>query len=213
MKTGIKWIELIIVISIISVIVIGYKQIAYKKQKHHETSRPQASQSYNSGTPTPYASTGRKRSEPKNIFFNTGGSHVVVLPWLPTLSKAGFYNGLTFHRVVKDFVIQGGDPEGTGEGGPGYNIPAEFNKREHQPGTLAMARASDPDSGGSQFYICITRESCKHLDGKYTVFGQVTEGLDVISKIEQGDKIEEIMTIGDLPKELQGKEITKVIDK
>jgi hypothetical protein len=84
MKTGIKWIELIIVISIISVIVIGYKQIAYKKQKHHETSRPQENQSYTSGTPTPYASTGRKSSEPKNIFFNTGGSHVVVLPWLPT---------------------------------------------------------------------------------------------------------------------------------
>jgi len=130
-----------------------------------------------------------------------------------TLSKAGFYNGLTFHRVVEDFVIQGGDPNGDGTGDPGYNIPAEFNKREHQPGTLAMARASEPDSGGSQFYICITRESCKHLDGQYTVFGQVTEGLDVISKIEQGDKIEEITIIGDLPKELQEKEITKVTDK
>ncbi len=126
-----------------------------------------------------------------------------------TLSKKKFYDGLTFHRVVPDFVIQGGDPEGTGEGGPGYTIPAEFNDIEHQPGVLSMARSQDPDSAGSQFFICLTREQCKHLDGSYTAFGKVTEGFEVAQKIEQGDKIEEIKIIGELPEELKGKEVKK----
>ena len=75
-----------------------------------------------------------------------------------TLSKKKFYNGLTFHRVVPDFVIQGGDPEGTGEGGPGYTIPAEFNDIKHDEGILSMARAMDPDSAGSQFFICLSEQ-------------------------------------------------------
>jgi cyclophilin family peptidyl-prolyl cis-trans isomerase len=126
-----------------------------------------------------------------------------------TLSNKKFYNGLTFHRVVPEFVIQGGDPEGTGEGGPGYTIPAEFNDIEHQPGILSMARSHDPDSAGSQFFICLTREKSKHLDGSYTVFGKVTEGFKVAKEIMAGDKIEEIKIIGELPKELKGKEIKK----
>ena len=205
MKKSIGFIELIIVLSVIVLIAKG---LTYKNSMKHVSPSVNGNKS-NISIPVFIIKT--VKGTMKGELYPDSAPNTVLN--FVTLSKAGFYNGLTFHRVVKDFVIQGGDPNGDGTGGPGYNIPAEFNKREHQPGTLAMARASEPDSGGSQFYICITRETCKHLDGKYTVFGQVTEGLDVISKIEQGDKIEEIMIIGDLPKELQGKEITKVIDK
>ncbi|MDQ6954294.1 MAG: peptidylprolyl isomerase [Mariprofundaceae bacterium] len=101
------------------------------------------------------------------------------------LAGKGYYDGLKFHRVIADFMAQGGDPKGTGTGGPGYKVKAEFNDRKHVRGTLAMARSSDPDSAGSQFYICFV--PTPHLDGQYTIFGQVTEGLDVLDKIKQGD--------------------------
>jgi cyclophilin family peptidyl-prolyl cis-trans isomerase len=103
------------------------------------------------------------------------------------LIQQGFYNGLTFHRVVPDFVVQGGDPTGTGAGGSGQNIPAEFNNRHHLEGTVAMARASDPNSADSQFYICLTPQP--RLDHQYTVFGQTVEGMDIARKIKVGDKI------------------------
>src|ERR1035437_4275633 len=106
------------------------------------------------------------------------------------LAASNFYNGLTFHRVEPNFVIQGGDPAGNGSGGPGYNIKAEFTKNPHLDGTVAMARAQDPDSAGSQFYICLA--AVPFLDGKYTVFGQVTEGLDVVHKIQIGDKMTKV---------------------
>jgi peptidylprolyl isomerase/peptidyl-prolyl cis-trans isomerase B (cyclophilin B) len=113
------------------------------------------------------------------------------------LTKDGFYEGLTFHRVVPGFVIQGGCPKGTGTGGPGYTLPAEFNKRKHLKGTLAMARASDPNSAGSQFYICL--DAIPHLDNQYTVFGQIVKGDDVPEKIKQGDKMS-IKILQDLAK-------------
>jgi peptidylprolyl isomerase/peptidyl-prolyl cis-trans isomerase B (cyclophilin B) len=106
------------------------------------------------------------------------------------LSSEGFYKGLTFHRVVDNFVIQGGDPKGDGTGGPGYTIQDEFNARPHLEGTVAMARSSEPNSAGSQFYICLA--PAPQLDGKYTVFGQVIEGLEVIHKIRKGDVIETV---------------------
>ena len=93
-----------------------------------------------------------------------------------------FYDGLVFHRT-EDWVAQGGDPNGDGTGGPGYTIKAEFNSRKHEPGVLSMARSGHPDSAGSQFFICLTRENCKHLDGQYTAFGKVTKGMDVVEKI------------------------------
>lgn len=99
------------------------------------------------------------------------------------LADSGFYNNLIFHRIIPGFVIQGGCPQGTGTGGPGWTVKAEFNKRQHQPGTLSMARSSHPDSAGSQFFICLTREHCKHLDNQYTGFGQVVEGMDVVKKL------------------------------
>jgi peptidyl-prolyl cis-trans isomerase B (cyclophilin B) len=104
-----------------------------------------------------------------------------------TLAKKGFYNGLNFHRVVPDFVVQGGCPKGNGTGGPGYQIKAEFNKQKHVRGTLAMARSQDPDSAGSQFYICYG--ATPHLDGQYTVFGRVVSGMELVDRIKQGDKM------------------------
>ena len=107
-----------------------------------------------------------------------------------TLAKKGFYNGLTFHRVVPDFVVQGGCPKGNGTGGPGYTIKAEFNKQKHVRGTLAMARSQHPDSAGSQFYICYG--ATPHLDGQYTVFGRVVSGMEHVDRIKQGDKMTSI---------------------
>jgi peptidyl-prolyl cis-trans isomerase B (cyclophilin B) len=104
-----------------------------------------------------------------------------------TLAKKGFYNGLNFHRVVPDFVVQGGCPKGNGTGGPGYTVKAEFNKQKHVRGTLAMARNQDPDSAGSQFYICYG--NTPHLDGQYTVFGKVVSGMELVDRIKQGDKM------------------------
>jgi peptidyl-prolyl cis-trans isomerase B (cyclophilin B) len=101
------------------------------------------------------------------------------------LAEAGFYDGLKFHRVEPGFVVQGGDPRGDGTGGPGYNLKAEFNARSHRRGTVAMARASAPDSAGSQFYICL--DDAQFLDGQYTVFGQMTEGFEALEAIRRGD--------------------------
>jgi len=107
-----------------------------------------------------------------------------------TLAKKGFYNGLTFHRVVPDFVVQGGCPKGNGTGGPGYQIKAEFNKQKHVRGSVAMARSQHPDSAGSQFYI--TYGATPHLDGSYTVFGKVVSGIEHVDRIKQGDKMKTV---------------------
>ena len=113
------------------------------------------------------------------------------------LAEGGFYNGLLFHRVVPNFVVQGGDPTGTGRGGPGYTLPAEIGLK-HEQGALAWARLPDQvnpskRSSGSQFYITLDKVS--FLDGEYTVFGQTVFGLDVIQSIQQGDRIEKIEII------------------
>ena len=104
-----------------------------------------------------------------------------------SLVKKGFYDGIIFHRVIEGFMIQGGDPEGTGMGGPGYSIQGEFNYNgfandlKHTPGVLSMARAMDPDSAGSQFFIM--HEAAPHLDGQYAAFGKIIEGMDVVDAI------------------------------
>lgn len=103
------------------------------------------------------------------------------------LIQQGFYNGLTFHRVVPGFVVQGGDPTGTGGGGTGVKLKLEVNKRRHSEGAVAMARAQDPDSADCQFYITLGVQP--HLDSGYTVFGQVVEGQDVVRKLQMGDKM------------------------
>jgi len=106
------------------------------------------------------------------------------------LANEGFYNGLNFHRIVPNFVVQGGDPKGDGTGGPGYKIKAEFSERKHLTGSVAMARSQDVDSAGSQFYICL--EPQPSLDRKYTVFGQVTEGMELVKGIRKGDKMKSV---------------------
>ncbi len=112
------------------------------------------------------------------------------------LSKEGFYDGLTFHRVIPNFVVQGGCPDGTGMGGPGYTIKCELDgdNQYHDKGVLSMAHAGR-DTGGSQFFICHNRENTQHLDRNHTVFGKVYEGLELIDQISQGDKIEKINII------------------
>ena len=112
------------------------------------------------------------------------------------LADDGFYNGLTFHRVIPNFVIQGGCPKGDGTGGPGYTIPCETQggNQRHERGVLSMAHAGR-NTGGSQFFICHSRDNTAHLDGNHTCFGKVYTGLDVLDSILPGDKIIEI-TVG-----------------
>lgn len=112
------------------------------------------------------------------------------------LAKSGYYDNLTWHRVIPNFVIQGGCPKGDGTGGPGYTIECELDGENqfHDRGVLSMAHAGR-NTGGSQFFVCHGRENTKHLDRHHTVFGKVTEGLDVLDAIAQGDAIEKIEVI------------------
>lgn len=107
------------------------------------------------------------------------------------LANTEFYDGLTFHRVIPDFVIQGGCPDGTGAGGPGYTIKCETegNPHKHQRGTLSMAHAGK-DTGGSQFFVCHSPQP--HLDGRHTVFGQVVEGIDTVDRVRVGDVMQRV---------------------
>jgi peptidyl-prolyl cis-trans isomerase B (cyclophilin B) len=128
------------------------------------------------------------------LFPETAPNHVVSFL---NLTDKGYYNGLKFHRVVPGFVIQGGCPDGSGSGGPGYKLKGEFSERPHEKGTLAMARTSDPNSAGSQFYICLDR--IPHLDRQYTVFGKVVKGQDVPEKIVANDTMKiEILQLGNV---------------
>ncbi len=132
-----------------------------------------------------------------------------------SLVKKGFYDGLTFHRIIPGFMIQGGCPNGDGMGGPGYAIRGEFlqngfpNSLKHEPGVISMARAMHPNSGGSQFFLM--HETSPHLDGAYAAFGKVTEGLEIIDKIAQtpttfGDKPVEPQVIQSMTVDTQGEE-------
>lgn len=110
------------------------------------------------------------------------------------LSKKGYYDGLSFHRVIPNFVIQGGCPNGDGAGGPGYTIDCELDgdNQYHDKGVLSMAHAGR-NTGGSQFFICHNRENTQHLDKNHTVFGKVVEGVDIVDEIEMGDIIQKIV--------------------
>jgi peptidyl-prolyl cis-trans isomerase B (cyclophilin B) len=142
--------------------------------------------------PLRYATMETDHGEMTMVFYYDVAPHTVAS--FQTLAEQGFYNGLTFHRIVPGFVIQGGDPKGDGTGGPGYQIDAEFNERRHEEGVLSMARSGDPleaqgapprcefaNSAGSQFFVCL--EYKEHLDRKYTAFGRVVRGLETVKKI------------------------------
>jgi peptidyl-prolyl cis-trans isomerase B (cyclophilin B) len=179
------------------------------------TPDPVAAQAPKPAEPAPPAATpGAKPAEPKKgskpvkqtavITMEKGGE--IVIDFYPNdapktvenfvkLAKKGFYDGVVFHRREENFVIQGGDPKGNGTGGPGYTIPAEFNKQKHVRGAVAMARTQDPNSAGSQFYICLA--PANFLDGQYTVFGIVTKGMDVVDKVKVGDKMKTVKIVED----------------
>ena len=140
---------------------------------------------------------GAKAAEPENTLLMELKDGMVTIEMRPDLApkhvarikelvRQGFYDGLTFHRVIGGFMAQGGDPKGTGTGGSGQNIPAEFSDEPHVRGTLSMARSSDPDSADSQFFIVLA--SSRFLDGKYTVWGKVAKGMEFVGKIKRGDK-------------------------
>ena len=151
----------------------------------------------------PYKSVKFAKGEKPKVVMETSLGKIVLELWPDVAPKhcqsfvylinKGFYDSLTFHRIVPGFVIQGGDPLGNGTGGPGYSVPAEFSNKPHEDGVLSMARAQDPNSAGSQFFICLGRLTS--LDNKYTVFGKVIEGLDVVHKIEK------VKTSGERPVE------------
>ena len=129
--------------------------------------------------------------------FNPDAAPVTVASFIE-LARSGYYNGITFHRVEPGFVIQGGDPKSrdpnatdVGTGGPGYFLPTEFNDIPHEAGTLSMARSQSPNSGGSQFFICLGPQPS--LDGQYTVFGQTVSGMEVVNAIVPGDVIQEVI--------------------
>lgn len=115
------------------------------------------------------------------------------------LARSGFYDGLIFHRIIEGFMIQGGCPEGSGTGGPGYNVNAEFNDNQHDEGVLSMARSSDPHSAGSQFFICLGRHH--HLDGSYTAFGKTTDE----------DSMAVVREIGDVATDANDRPLTDVV--
>jgi len=127
-----------------------------------------------------------------------------------TLAESGFYDGLTFHRCIPNFVAQGGCPQGTGTGGPGYKIPCETDKNagkhKHGRGSLSMAH-SGKNTGGSQFFL--VREKQPHLDGKHTLFGQIKEGLDIIYKLNDGDKMISVV-VSDLSSSIKNHNLIKI---
>ena len=142
-------------------------------------------------------STTAVAGDPENTLYMDLKSGRVIIEMRPDLAprhverikqlvRQGFYDGLAFHRVIGGFMAQGGDPLGDGTGGSGIRIPAEFSSEPHVRGTLSMARSSDPDSADSQFFICFAR--VRHLDGKYTVWGKVTDGMKYVDRIKRGDR-------------------------
>lgn len=138
---------------------------------------------------------------------------------IKSLTRDGFYDGIVFHRVIDGFMAQTGDPTGTGTGGSDLgNVPAEFSEYEYKRGTVGMARTSDPDSANSQFFICFTDSGCSFLTGQYTVFGQVTDGMEAIDKVARGeppanpDAIEKMIIASDVAAATESDESSEAAD-
>ncbi|MCB9894274.1 MAG: peptidylprolyl isomerase [Planctomycetes bacterium] len=149
-----------------------------------------------------YREEDAKKTNPRIVLETDGGKVVIELfeddapntvASIVSLAQKKFYDGLTFHRFVEDFMIQGGDPNGDGTGGPGYQLKAEISRRNHFRGTVAMARTNDPNSQGSQFYICVSNSAnVINLSGQYVVVGRVIEGMDVVDKLRVGAKMKTV---------------------
>ena len=178
----------------VAMLMLGLTSFAYSGDKTMEYSEPKQSQVFETGKKyMAYIHT----SKGMVICELYSDQAPISVTNFINLAKGGFYNGLSFHRVVPKFVVQGGDPSGNGTGGPGYTLPAEINHK-HIKGALAWARLPDQvnpqkRSSGSQFYI--TLDKTAFLDGDYTVFGQTIQGMDIVEKIQVGDKIEKIEII------------------
>ncbi len=184
--------KILTILIVIGVVVAG---IFYYKNNKETINPTDVTPNEQTNTPPPAEETPAPASAVATITTNVGSFQVTLdgtaapktVANFIKLAKEGFYNDLTFHRIVQDFVIQGGDPKGDGTGGPGYTVPAEI-KLKHTKGAIAMARTGDAvnptkASSGSQFYIAL--QPLTQLDGQYTVFGYVTSGMDVVTKIGQ----------------------------
>jgi peptidyl-prolyl cis-trans isomerase B (cyclophilin B) len=223
MKRTVRIVSVLLLVLVVSAIAIGGCGVSEKKEPQSKSSTPQTTPASSTPSSTPQALGPDGKPVKTLADFPDGqdGANVqaviktdkgdIVLGFFPDaapvttasfihLARSGFYNGTTFHRVVPNFVIQGGDPlskdpnaQDVGNGGPGYSLPLEISNRPHLNGTLAMARANSPNSGGSQFYICLGDQP--NLNGQYTVFGQVVSGMDVVNKITQGDVIRSITIV------------------
>jgi peptidyl-prolyl cis-trans isomerase B (cyclophilin B) len=178
-----RFLLIIALISILSLLFCGCPEQTKKEEPVVEKDSTEKE------TPVPTEITGKELA----IIKIKGGGEIVLKFYYEDapktvenfikLARKGFYDNLIFHRIIPGFMIQGGDPEGTGFGNAGYTIPAEFNDHPFKKGTIGMARGSDPNSASCQFFICLTREKCKHLDKNYTAFGEVIKGIDVVEKI------------------------------
>lgn len=180
---------ILILLTAFMILAFGCKEEEEKVEPDKGTPPPTSQDSTEKAPEVPETITGNELAV---ITMEDGGEIVITFYYddapktvenFIALARRGFYDGLTFHRIVSNFVVQGGDPLGTGTGNAGYNIASEFNKKPFVPGVLGMARGPDPNSASCQFFICLTREKCKHLDGDYTAFGEVIKGMEIVRKI------------------------------
>ncbi|STA99363.1 cyclophilin type peptidyl-prolyl cis-trans isomerase [Clostridium baratii] len=186
MKGKLKFITILAISAVLSISIVGCSNSKSNEKVKEDNTKKQTEEKFDEKDLPEVTIKVKDYGTMKGVLYPNKAPNTVNN--FIALANSGFYDNLTFHRVIKDFMIQGGDPEGTGTGGPGYSIKGEFssngfdNDLKHTEGVLSMARARDKDSGGSQFFI-MTKDS-PHLDGDYAAFGKITEGLDVLHKIE-----------------------------
>ena len=186
MKGKLKFITILAISAVLSISIVGCSNSKSNEKVKEDNTKKQTEEKFDEKDLPEVTIKVKDYGTMKGVLYPNKAPNTVNN--FIALANSGFYDNLTFHRVIKDFMIQGGDPEGTGMGGPGYSIKGEFssngfdNDLKHTEGVLSMARARDKDSGGSQFFI-MTKDS-PHLDADYASFGKITEGLDVLHKIE-----------------------------
>lgn len=185
MKKIFKYVSVLLLVSVLA----GCQGTKQEPEKKNETAQTKQEKTTPSQNPTATIEMSNGKKIELELYYEKAPNTVANFI---TLADSGFYNNLTFHRVIKDFMIQGGDPKGTGTGGPDYKIKGEFpenkfpqNDIKHERGVISMARSSSPNSAGSQFFIM--HKTTDSLDGKYAAFGKVTSGMEVVDEIAQAD--------------------------